>query len=623
MTTDQLLTLRDIAEVAGVQRAVVSMWRKRPTVRGQVVPFPEPARRVGRTDFFHRGDIDAYLAATGRGNNAEAELDAAAYAVPDVPFEVLLALLALRVELAEDLARADVVGRAGQLDPVDDYFRTEASRAEPRALEYVDELMSASFGPRDALARLDASRLGRTRRRQTLTSPAVTLLSAVVQELLVGDRVEGRHLVDLSPQGASSVQQVASAVDATVTLDADEVDRQQRLRARLLGLLADEDVVRPLRVTSLFGLDTDTVIRELDELQLALGPGELGLAIGPAAGLCDPVGDKDFELARDHVLRSGTLRAAVRLPRGMWSEARRQAGAIWLCQGGATAGRIAVADLSDQECARVDGKALGLDLIAALDSDARHAYRYVVRRDAAVILASDHVVTRGIAARHERSTTDDPALEIERLRGVIDAPLRPTGLATAPRRARARPAVVTLGELLDAGEVRLLRGTRLDPAWSAPEGTVAVADPRGEWSGGRFDPIDLEFHAPRAMRTEPGDVVFTSRPPHAEVEPGGGRVVASPGRVLRLAEDARLGPHVLAAQINRQPASATDVRSWRVTLTHDEALEGQLAHLASVRRDLTARAHALDDLTARLLDAVTTDQLSINHTAPAENTEND
>ena len=40
--SEPLLSMADIARLAGVERPVVSMWRQRPKARGQVLPFPEP-----------------------------------------------------------------------------------------------------------------------------------------------------------------------------------------------------------------------------------------------------------------------------------------------------------------------------------------------------------------------------------------------------------------------------------------------------------------------------------------------------------------------------------------------------------------------------------------------------
>ena len=72
------MTLSDVAALAQVQRPVVSMWRKRCAASAR--PFPEPAAFDGGRELFDADRIAAWLAATGRGNNAEAANDVAAFA---------------------------------------------------------------------------------------------------------------------------------------------------------------------------------------------------------------------------------------------------------------------------------------------------------------------------------------------------------------------------------------------------------------------------------------------------------------------------------------------------------------------------------------------------------------
>ena len=77
------LTMQDVADLAKVRRPVVSMWRKRPTVRGVSIPFPAPVSTVDGVERFASGEIVDYLRRSGRGNNADAPLDVPAVAVPD------------------------------------------------------------------------------------------------------------------------------------------------------------------------------------------------------------------------------------------------------------------------------------------------------------------------------------------------------------------------------------------------------------------------------------------------------------------------------------------------------------------------------------------------------------
>ena len=115
------VTLQDIADLAHVQRHVVSMWRRRPRVRGRNLPFPDAVSSIGSMERFDRDEIVAYLEETGRGNNTEARQDAPALAVPDgVGVEDAVTMLCLRtlggVEL-EELTPAELAELAGRVDP--------------------------------------------------------------------------------------------------------------------------------------------------------------------------------------------------------------------------------------------------------------------------------------------------------------------------------------------------------------------------------------------------------------------------------------------------------------------------------------------------------------------------
>lgn len=65
------LSLRDIADLAGVRRSVVSMWRNRPLVRGRRHPFPAPVAVINGVEQFSRDEMVEWLERTGRGRNSE------------------------------------------------------------------------------------------------------------------------------------------------------------------------------------------------------------------------------------------------------------------------------------------------------------------------------------------------------------------------------------------------------------------------------------------------------------------------------------------------------------------------------------------------------------------------
>ena len=74
--TETLVSLADIARLARVQRPVVSMWRKRPAARGEIIPFPQPRATHDAHEVFDLAEVLGWLERTGRGNNPDARIEA-------------------------------------------------------------------------------------------------------------------------------------------------------------------------------------------------------------------------------------------------------------------------------------------------------------------------------------------------------------------------------------------------------------------------------------------------------------------------------------------------------------------------------------------------------------------
>ena len=102
------VTLARVAELAHVQRPVVSMWRSRFATAAD--PFPAPVARRSGTLLFDAAQVAEWLARTGHGNNSDVLADAAAAAAPvDLSFadpthadelDALIALQSARGSLA-------------------------------------------------------------------------------------------------------------------------------------------------------------------------------------------------------------------------------------------------------------------------------------------------------------------------------------------------------------------------------------------------------------------------------------------------------------------------------------------------------------------------------------------
>ncbi|ORV05599.1 hypothetical protein [Mycolicibacterium fallax] len=605
------LTLQDVADLAGVQRPVVSMWRRRPTVRGVSMPFPEPCETAGGISMFARDEIVDWLERTGRGNNAEVVADAPALAVPEgAELEDIVTLLVWHVLTGEDLAgtsHAYRVKRGAAVDPEDAVLLHELTqlRVPDAVLDYVDALLGASFGPSDALARLERGRLTRRRGDRDLTPEAIELLAQVVGAAAVH---QGPDSVTLRVQGGAAALEVASIDGVSVTT----ADRSLVRRALLCDIpLSDRHGTATVSFLSTIGLAPGEVLDRADDAVLELPPGHIAVVLGPAEALTDALAGP-LQNRRAEVLRVRNVVAALRMPRGLWREAHRQSLALWVCLGGANEDRPWVGDLAG-EPALAPGD-VAADVAAALAQTEERSFRYLRRIDLSTIVAGRTVVPRGVRATTMRLLDTDTHVDhVHRATLVTSAPVPVLDVLVSAAPGHVRLVQHSLAELVDAKRLVVKRGTRINPDHHSAEGSVEVLQPGRDRL--RLDPIDAERHYPRSTRTQPGDVVICERPePWAWVDRTGGAMVASPALILRPAPAAGLGPRLLAEAINTR-GRGTEWRSWTVpNVEPAEAtrLEAVLEDLDHYRDELCERLEAAGELANALIDGVSAGALTLD-----------
>jgi hypothetical protein len=607
------LTLQDVADLAKVRRPVVSMWRKRPKVRGVSMPFPDPVEVVDGVARFARDDVVEWLTLTGRGNNSEHRYDAPAVAVPEgAALEDVVTLLCWHVLTGEELAGTTLdhrVRRAEELDPDDVSLLTEIRglRASDAVLTYVDDLVEASFGPSDALARLERGRLKRALEVRDLTPEAVELLGWIVEA--AATHVDRERAV-LHADDSSVALDVAAACE----LDIASSERALRRRAVIRGIPVREPTARSrISVSSLVGLDLPNVLDRADEVVVGLDDGDVAVLLGPAAALSDELAGT-LQQHRARILRVGNLVAAIRLPRGLWREAYRQSLAVWLCLGGADAQRPWVADLGAvDDLQRAD---LTADVAGALAQTDDRAFRYARRVELSRVRAAGSVVPRGVRAPRLREA--DPTAHLDRVHSATlttTSPLKPLDVLVAPSPGRYQLLHRSLGELHERKHLIMKRGNRIDVADASPEGTVRVV-PTGIAGPIALDPFDAARKYPRAARTDPGDVIFVEKPrPRAWVDSVGGAMVASPARIIRLHESAEIGPMALATVINEMASPGSEWKMWSVpVMRRDEAarLEEALVLAEEFEREAHRRFDAARDLKKALIDGIAAGALTLD-----------
>jgi hypothetical protein len=575
-------------------------------------PFPEPLASTGPVKRFSRVEVVEWLTRTGRGNNPAHRLDAPALSVPvDVPLEDLVTLLCLHAHADGDLSDLTAAERqqlALRADPGDELLLAEVRQlpVTDEVVRFIDELVEASFGLAEALTRLEEGPAGRALARRELTRRALELVSAVVRAGMLHLDPEGVP-VSFAGEPASLALTVASGSRTLIIQGTGPADRALRRRAFLHEIdVASQADGSVLRMLSVLGQETEHALERIDEFVLDLAPGDLGVIIGSAGTLCERLRGAD-ERHRATTLRMRRLAAAVRLPRGMWREAHRQALGVWICGGDATVDRPMIADLEAYTRAELSSDDLAADVSGALSPRVGRAFRYLRAVDLGTVLTGSPLVPRGARALRwgEPSTK-----HLERLRAAALVTAEPPAsfdvLATpAPGRIVLRQR--SLGELRDAKVLTMLRGSRIDLAHAISDGSIVVLSADGSTDGMALDPFDAVRHYPRAHRTEPGDVLFVEgSSPRARVDEYGGALVASPSRVLRLRRDAGVGPQTLAAIINhRSPVG--EWQSWSVPLldtTTAAMLEATLADAARYGASLQRRQNALQDLIISLIDGV-------------------
>ncbi|MGW5572363.1 hypothetical protein ACWEVD_14245 [Nocardia thailandica] len=617
------LTMQDIADLAQVHRPVVSMWRKRPVVRGEFVPFPAAVATVDRVERFRRDEVIDWLERTGRGNNAAHRLDAPALSVPDgAEFEHLVTLLCLaaasRRELAE-LSVAELTALAREVDPEDRMLLAEvgAMPVEPAFLSYIDDLVESAFGPADALERLEVGRAGRALEARDFSESGLALLRCIVETCMKFQDSDTARLVSDGDLPRLVLDLLGEHAELLVVGD-DARARGLRRRATIREALLVDAVAAPaVRLMSVVGDDPAAALDRIDDVLVGLEPREVAIVVGPASLLCEELG-RELEPQRSATVRIGAVAMALRLPRGLWRDAHRQAMGVWIVRGGADVELPLVTDLGAPAAGALDFDALAADIVGALTGSGGRAYRYARPRRRSDILAGGAVVPQGVCADRLRVT--DAAGDIDRVRAatvVTARPLSPLDVLVVPAKGTVQVRHWSLAELAERKLLRMLRGSRIDPAHATAGASVPVLAADHGTDGLTLDPLDAERHYSRAVRTRPGDVIFAERPrPLARVDETGGALVAAPSRILRLDFDAEagVGPRALAALINQLPAEGREWKAWSVPWldrAERSELEDTLGRAAAYDADLRERSTAMSQLCAALIHGIANGTVSL------------
>ncbi|PPF54301.1 hypothetical protein C5B94_08065 [Clavibacter michiganensis] len=642
---DRLLSLSDVADLAHVRRATVSVWRSRSA--SEALPFPRSKTTGLGQDLFDAHDIVEWLAATGRGNNPDAALDVTSFGWGSLDPAVFEALFALRVHAGQDLTdMADPMHRARELDGDDVWVLSEVESACSElqdAIAQVDAVGAAAFDAGQAFEQVRRRRPSTSTR--TELAPRALALVADLALVLAGGTASGRFL---DPTGVASAllveiaQRAGEGGDIEVLLGRWRDDRQadaprstcRRLAAHSIPwrwLRSDEvhagraDSVLVAQLPHELAPETglEAVLDSIGGIIAGMPGAQRGVIIAPAAALCDAMPSAATN-ARRMLLRDGRVRAVIRLPAGLLPAHPRQALAIWVL--GPPTADVAprsrwtmIADLGEGPLNVTGHSDLVGDVFASVGAPAdipAHAFRFGrIERSSTLIARDGSLVARPAAASRPSSVSlavaSAAALRVGELLDLIGE--------AAPPRLAAEPAPdleavtmpsETIASLMARGAIKYRSGTRLEEGGIGESGHVVLGLP--ELLGGRlrgvrrFGILEFERAHGRSRRTSPGDVVFSTSPLVAAVDREGGSIVEHPVRVLSITAQSRdLVPDLLAADINARAPGSVRWRDWavrRVPPDRVPALAQASSLVAELRAATEERLRAIDELDALLME---------------------
>ncbi|WP_051191872.1 hypothetical protein [Microbacterium luticocti] len=646
-TQPLLISLAGVAELARVRRPVASMWRAR--FREADTPFPPASAHDGRRELFDADAVAQWLVVTGHGNNPDAVADAAAVAEPvglDIarPDDLaeLSALIALRAGTGEPLTtkRDALRERAHALDPDDTHLTREIDRHLQRgapALDYVDRLVDARYSPAAALEHLQRRATRMRRAAASAGEPHHDLLTLTARLVAALADPEAPRLRVGPGVDAALLDAASDALgdDADVEWPGGAADRALRRGRLCRGLPADDPLpadgartVMLARVPTAPGATVTQTLDEVDDVVLRLDADDVGVLIGPARVLVDALPATAADV-RALTLRTGRVRAIVRLDAGLVPTAVREAQALWVFGPEASIALgdrvIALADLTGVALTPAAAADLVSDVVANLGGPAQataHTFRFARLARTSSVLARDGALVADAAPRRRGegvASRDLPALlDVALGAAAGDAP----AVEVMPRAdALPQPDSIRLDAAAAAGHVRVLPGTRLDADELGDTGLVVVSaddlDDPDRIGGRRVDHLAFAQRHPHAQLTRPDDIVFRTAPtPRAWVDTAGSHVVASPARVLRIDPHDSVGlvPELIAADIAGGAAGPGAWRRWmlrRVDPVQVAPLRAALHEAAATRADLHRRIDELDRLTGILCDAVAVRAVSV------------
>lgn len=525
-----LMSMRDIAELAGVRRPVVTTWRRRHQ------DFPAPVDGDAAQPLFDPREVADWLIATDRADRDTINPDLSLYTIaglggrwraPDL-IAITTALICLRhLDDDEPLADGadDVVAalreRAAMSDPTDELLLSEIRMMPDDAgwvATAVDDLVEAAWGCRGALERVMEAR-HRLKASEIFTSAVRPEIARLIARISgAAEHVRRDSSIVVADVSAGPGDLLTAVVDllgddyAPMCIAAENDPYLARLTRRRLivhGLPpADVDVyiadalpdacgepdviVTQIQYAPGEDRSAEAVLDVIDDISLRLRPGCSAVILGPAdvlTGELEPY--SEAERARASLLKDGMVESVIKLPGGLVPFRPGYETALWVLNSARNSpwrGRVLLADVADRELTGDLAEALSDDVITwrreGYDPDA-HTLTF-----SAQVLISDLVEPpKPLVVRHPRNLRTVTADAADRLADVLSLETdldRLGAYATAIRQpirsnlvaeVRPRPPATSIGKLAEERVLSVLKGTRIAPTDVIVDGQHAVPSP--------------------------------------------------------------------------------------------------------------------------------------------------
>lgn len=511
------MSMPEIAELARVQRPVISTWMRRHA------DFPRPAAVSGRRRLYDGRHVADWLVSTGRAEDASIGPVLRLYGLARLGDEMgagalvpaVTALICLR-HLNDDAplcdGDGDVLERlralAEELDPKDLFFRREIGElTDQRLPAIVDELVEAAWGCKDAFerimeirSRLGAAELVADRLDPTLMRLITRLADAANQadewtgEVWLADPNVGSG--DLLTGVAATLRDDQPIHIAACSSNPSAV-RLARRRLAVWDLHEGDFTVHDGPVDP--PAETDVIITHLPyqpaerrsvhealsavyDISLILPAGATAIVVAPAdtVGALDPASEPG-ELRSD-LIKAGAVKAIIRLPGGLVPYRPGYEVALWVLitdhdsrlHDAQVRGRVLLADVSDRRPTEGVIDALATDVLTwrrdGYDPKGHIRTHAVPALVEFLVNTPDPLSPRYLpATRGRRQDIPERVARALELESVLREyrPERPgPGASIAATLQQVPPQTATINDLIKGGRIRgnqlsLRKGTRL------------------------------------------------------------------------------------------------------------------------------------------------------------------